>query len=99
NATAEVTQGEVLSAFIRAGFAKYDLAKGPLTTYVKGCEHLMLMRYYTAQQHRSRVTMLLSEFRTRYPGFNAEADTRDVLERLPEVATPSRETARIATEE
>ena len=98
HAAEEVTQ-EAFHALVSAGFAKYDPAKGRLTTYARGCAHLMLMRYYTEQQHRSRVTMLLSEFRTRYSGFNAEADTRDVLERLPAAATPSRETAVIATEE
>jgi len=99
NATEEEVTQEAFRAFMRAGFAKYDPAKGRVTTYAKGCAHLMLMRYYTAQQHRSRVTMLLSEFRTRYPGFNDATDTRDVLERLPEVATPPRETEMIAMEE
>jgi len=90
---------EAFRALVRAGFAKYDPAKGRLTTYTKGCAHLMLVRYYTAQLQGSRVTRLLSEFGTRYPGFNPEADTGDVLERLPAVATPSRETVAIATEE
>jgi hypothetical protein len=90
---------EALHTLLKAGFAAYDPAKGPLTTYAKRCAYWMRKRYYTAQQNRARVTRSLRESHTGSPSSSDEADTRDVLERLPEVATSSSETEAIATEE